>query len=650
MNDRLYGLLPAYIRQADDALLGKPLHALLAVVEEQVDLVHADIAQLYDNWFIETCADWVVPYIGDLVGYEPPIAADLEAPIPRSDVADVIRTRRRKGTLSVLETIARDITGWPAVAIEFERAIAATFSPLTVPGVRERTLDLRDAGVLAKLRDPRSLAAHGVAVGGTYAPRSVGLIVSRLRAYAVSRSDAACVGTQGEHCYTFDALGFDIPLFSALQPLPALLTAHDLEREYGLRKSLALWTRPAGRGTHLEPVLAERIVGADLTHWRFRPKPGDVAVDVARGRISFAPGHAPEGVVVRYFYGARAAIGAGEYPRDLTPIAERFPIAHSGREEHHHLRAALGKWKSAEAAQAFAPETKLVRKAAIEFGDSHVYDEADVRIELAADDYLEIRAEDGTRPIVRIEDRSAGRLDALRIRGGPRSTLVLDGLVIARRGIEISGDIAHVIIRRCTLVPDDCPISLLSPTVQLTIEQSIIGDIRTIEDETRQEPTIVSINDSIVGAHRREDAVGAPDKPVAFIDLRVARSTIFGRVRVHGVSLIENAIFTRPLTVRRRAAGCVRFSYLAPQSAAPPGFACRSEPAPLFMSREFTDPQYGQLAPECSPAIRAGAENRGEMGAFFTSQNGRKAANLAARVAEFVPPDVDVTIRYLGEG
>ena len=50
---------------------GKPLEALLQIIGEQVDLVEEDIARLYDNWFIETCEDWVVPYIGELVGYRP---------------------------------------------------------------------------------------------------------------------------------------------------------------------------------------------------------------------------------------------------------------------------------------------------------------------------------------------------------------------------------------------------------------------------------------------------------------------------------------------------------------------------------------------------------------------------------------------------
>ena len=68
--DHLYDLLPAIYRMRD-ADQGYPLRALLRVIAEQVDIVEGDIGQLYDNWFIETCEDWVVPYIGDLIGYRP---------------------------------------------------------------------------------------------------------------------------------------------------------------------------------------------------------------------------------------------------------------------------------------------------------------------------------------------------------------------------------------------------------------------------------------------------------------------------------------------------------------------------------------------------------------------------------------------------
>ena len=66
MGDRLYELLPTVYR-IRDAEQGYTLRALLAVMEQELDTVEEDIAQLYRNWFIETCDEWVVPYIGDLL-------------------------------------------------------------------------------------------------------------------------------------------------------------------------------------------------------------------------------------------------------------------------------------------------------------------------------------------------------------------------------------------------------------------------------------------------------------------------------------------------------------------------------------------------------------------------------------------------------
>lgn len=113
----LFELLPAVYRQ-QDAEQGSPLKALLQIIAEQVDVVEDDISQLYENWFIETCQDWVVPYIGELIGYspvheagEPNLTSDKEQQpnkilISRREVANTIRYRRRKGTLALLEELA----------------------------------------------------------------------------------------------------------------------------------------------------------------------------------------------------------------------------------------------------------------------------------------------------------------------------------------------------------------------------------------------------------------------------------------------------------------------------------------------------------------------------------------------------------------
>src|SRR5512145_2884518 len=102
--DRLFDLLPAVYRRRD-AEISYPLRALLQVIAEQVEVVEKDIAQLYENWFIETCQDWVVPYIGDLLGWT--LVADAGLPgsspgdqarnrtlMPRREIANLIRYRR----------------------------------------------------------------------------------------------------------------------------------------------------------------------------------------------------------------------------------------------------------------------------------------------------------------------------------------------------------------------------------------------------------------------------------------------------------------------------------------------------------------------------------------------------------------------------
>ena len=65
---KLYELLPAIYRLRDGHQ-GEPLKQLLAVIAEQLGILETDLEQLYDDQFIETCNDWVVPYIGDLIGY-----------------------------------------------------------------------------------------------------------------------------------------------------------------------------------------------------------------------------------------------------------------------------------------------------------------------------------------------------------------------------------------------------------------------------------------------------------------------------------------------------------------------------------------------------------------------------------------------------
>ena len=104
--EKLYALLPAHhrIRDHDE---GEPLMEFLSLVAEQLGGLEEDIDQSYDNLFIETCAEWVVPYIGDLIAYRSIHANEGELRSSRAEVANTIRFRRRKGTAAVLEELAQ---------------------------------------------------------------------------------------------------------------------------------------------------------------------------------------------------------------------------------------------------------------------------------------------------------------------------------------------------------------------------------------------------------------------------------------------------------------------------------------------------------------------------------------------------------------
>ena len=125
--DTLYRLLPAIhrIRDAEQSPPGA-LKALLSAIADEFAVMEENLDQLYDDLFVETCADWAIPYIGDLIGYEPLHSLGATRGLARAEVAHTLALRRRKGTAAVLEQLARDVTGWNARAVEFFQLLGAT--------------------------------------------------------------------------------------------------------------------------------------------------------------------------------------------------------------------------------------------------------------------------------------------------------------------------------------------------------------------------------------------------------------------------------------------------------------------------------------------------------------------------------------------
>jgi hypothetical protein len=60
--DWIYNLLPRIYR-IDDLQEGEPPSSPEVIEDESRDLV-SDMDGLYNDWYIETCSEWVIPYIG----------------------------------------------------------------------------------------------------------------------------------------------------------------------------------------------------------------------------------------------------------------------------------------------------------------------------------------------------------------------------------------------------------------------------------------------------------------------------------------------------------------------------------------------------------------------------------------------------------
>ncbi|MEM8615189.1 MAG: hypothetical protein AAGF93_24500, partial [Cyanobacteria bacterium P01_H01_bin.105] len=243
--ERLYQLVPAIYRLRD-AAEGEPLKALLSVIEREYNVLEQDIERLYHNWFIETCDEWVVPYIGDLLDVGELYANNGQnygQQERRAYVANTLAYRRRKGTTPILEQLTQDVTGWRSRAVEFARLVSTTQS-LQHLRPASATVNLRDNSPLQQVGTPfEQQAAYTVEVrppdqGGRYNVSAMGLFIWRLQSYPMEWVLARQVkgpeqegigrcssnhGIAGRY-YTFNPLGHDMPLFNQPQTETTILT------------------------------------------------------------------------------------------------------------------------------------------------------------------------------------------------------------------------------------------------------------------------------------------------------------------------------------------------------------------------------------------------------------------------------------------
>ncbi len=718
--DRLYNLLPTIHRQRD-AEQGFPLQALLRVITEQVVVVEEDIAQLYENWFIETCQDWVVSYIGDLLGYrvvheagEPGDVLTIEERlrnkilIPRRDVANTIHDRRRKGTLKLLEELARDVAGWPARAVEFYTLLGWFQNINALHLERGRTLDLRNGDTLDRLDGPFDESAHTVDVRriisqrsvGRYNIPSVGLFVWRLKVYSVTNTRARLLEEAGPEFFTFSILGNDTQLYTKPTPKADSQRTTDelnfptpirrrifkdrVNDYYGVDNSLYIWA-----GVIQPPEVSQQSTSAQPSK-RTRSRQSRASQQAGGEQQSRSPQQQQHGdgqqahIVWEPVDPARivaADLSDWQYhPRGtdvaVDPVLGRIAfsphyIPPGGVRVLYHYGFSADIGGGEYNRPLFQPANyQLFRVSKNEGGIRSIKEALD-----QWEDWKEIHPDQPQNAVIEITDSAAysedrlhvtlGEKESLQIRAANRKRPVIrlfDRRPDRTDALELTGA-SHV-----------TGTSGSNTDAVVTIEHSILGSIRVDENEVTDNPIRIHISDSILDAtSTKRIALGGVDAPVAHASLTIVRSTVFGRIRVHSIELAENSIFNNVVKVARSQVGCVRFCYVPDGSRTPRRYNCQPDlvqqvvqdngdipdteksaemqresdrVVPIFNSTRYGTPTYCQLATDCAEEIKRGADDESEMGVFHDLFQPQRAANLRARLDEFTPAGNEAGIIY----
>jgi hypothetical protein len=649
---------PATATLTDAAM--PPLAALLSAAQAQGEFVYKDILELWSNFFAETCDDWVLPYIADLIALN---LIDDDPANNRREVARTVAYRRRKGTVPQLETMAFDVTGYSTRLVEFFEHMLWHQCMFHFKLNDLYTVDVRDASAMARIGHAFDRTSHTADLRpsrqtqGWYNIRKLGFFFWRLRAIplqGVEAQPAPIPAPAG--AYHFNVLGQPEPLFQDTDP-----PEHGVDKDWPRATELTVmsplaprvflespgefWAKRKGFTVSINDVITGfSVLPANLCSWTApQQQQGQIAVDVRLGRFLFHPLDVPatgQMVTVDYSFGFSGDVGGGGYPRqkNLRPqegeTADVVHVSKSGAV--NTISAAL-----AQLAVSAAPLR------VVQIDDSHTYQE---KLTLPANfDTLVIQADDGQRPTILL----SGAANAF---SGPTSgtQLTLSGLLItgSSQTLTLPTGIRSFLLQDCTVDPGGgrasdgvamrpagVRLQVAAPATAscLRLDHSIVGPL-----DLPQDMDCLAMADSIADAGAfRSGAILQAGPPCAIL-----RSTLLGSFECHSLEA-SLSILADTATALFRQQGCVRFCYLAPGSLVPRRYKCAPEdPPPGFTSKFFGDPGYTQLAldsldlavPDTDPGSPiVFGENGQEMGVWSSLGNIRRLNHLRLRLTEYLP-------------
>ena len=544
---RLWNLLPAVYRTLDlgpapDA--AGPLREIVNRIGAQAAVVRRNIDRLSENQSIETCDDWAIPYIGDLVATR--LVSCLDAAAQRIDVAKTIYYRRRAGTVGVLEELAADIASRDARVVEFFRRLGRTRhqfdppisyqieNPVNGPaGYTGTALQVAQgligaysgtpAGGFADLRNAYGASNTGTAFDeyaytadlrqggqslGWYNIRHLGVFLWWLQAFPIVAATPV-KSSAANACFTFDPSGRDLALFAPSQRAASSTSAawgenwvspDEWQLPVSIRETLWQMARQTAPGLLYDVAFSVGLLAGGTS----APVPQTaLSIHPSTGRFSF-PNGAPEGfLTTSYHFGLLSEIGAGGYDDGILtelPLPEPATALSGGTGLDAGLAA-------------------LAADATLRIMDTLTYAGPVQSLSVPQGCTVAICAASGQRPVLRW---TAGTPPSWVIEGkaasgggsGTRTVLVLQGIWLQGADVVLRGSFDTVYLRMMTIDPGTAGVEpqwfgaaidglALRPSTlwiegevtELVLERSITGPIRSRNGGAIE---TLTITDSIV--------------------------------------------------------------------------------------------------------------------------------------------------------
>ncbi len=188
----LYDLLPETYKKRD---IDDTLKEFLEIIGEQAAVIRQNIDDLWRDFYIDSSESWAIPYIAELLGTK--IISNPSAD-NRTDIKKTIQWRKLKGTLSGIESLAKNYAGVGIGLKEFFE-VCARFTHLNyldTNSLKSNFVNIKDQVSLLELGTIHDNIPHTIDIRnptnshGWYHPKNIGIFLSLLNVYNIKNIES----------------------------------------------------------------------------------------------------------------------------------------------------------------------------------------------------------------------------------------------------------------------------------------------------------------------------------------------------------------------------------------------------------------------------------------------------------------------------